>query len=303
MPSDPSRSRNGRRNQTEAARTLPSEGRTRLVSDCERLARRLVQSEEERRLLIYDLHDGPVQQLTAAQMHLECYRARRSQNEDPKLAVSLETVADYLAMAVREMRRIMCSLRPAALDPSLEGGLAGALRRHLALEARRAGREISFATNLSDERLEAAPETAVFHIAQEAVANALQHARCHRIDVNLKKDHTTLVLEVKDEGVGFDESRLSASPPIGRGLGLLSMRERTELLQGQLRVVTAPGMGTTVIAKVPLATKESPPQADGSASPPAPGQPVPERSARSTRSLSKPKITSRPSLMIGRRTR
>ena len=299
MPSDPSRSRNGRRNQTEAVRTLPTEGQKRLVSDCERLARRLVLSEEERRLLIYDLHDGPVQQLTAAQMHLECYRARTRRNEDPKLSASLDSAADYLAMAVREMRRIMCSLRPAALD---DLGLAGALRQHLALEAKRAGREISFATNLGDIRLEAGPETAVFHIAQEAVANALKHSGCGSIDVHLKKVHSTLVLEVKDSGVGFDESRLSASPPIGRGLGLLSMRERAELLGGQLRVVTAPGMGTTVMAKVPLTTMERR-RGAGSASPPALGQPAVETSARSTRSASKPKITSRPSLMIGRRTR
>ncbi len=299
MPSDPSRSRNGGRNQTEVVRTRPTEGRKRLVSDYERLARRLVLSEEERRLLIYDLHDGPVQQLTAAQMHLECYRAKNTQNEDPKLAASLESAAAYLAMAVREMRRIMCSLRPAALD---DLGLADAIRRHLAQEARRAGREINFATNLGDMPLEAAPETAVFHIAQEAVANALKHSGCGPIDVNLKKNHTTLVLEVKDSGVGFDESRLSETPPIGRGLGLLSMRERAELLGGQLRVVTAPGMGTAVIAKVPLTTQERRRGAE-SALPPALGQPVLGGKARSRRSLSKPKITSRPSLMIGRRIR
>jgi signal transduction histidine kinase len=135
-------------------------------------------------------------------------------------------------------------LRPVALD---ELGLVPALRQHLAQCEREHSLVITFEAD-GGQRLPAAVETALFRIVQEAVNNVVRHAQAQHVDVALKRDVDRVRLQIVDDGLGFDMQL----PRSGRGIGLWSMSERVEQLDGEFEVCSAPGQGTTVTAAVPL---------------------------------------------------
>jgi signal transduction histidine kinase len=91
-------------------------------------------------------------------------------------------------------------------------------------------------------------ETALFRIAQEALANVARHARARRVEVAMTRDREGVTLRIADDGQGFDPE----TPRSGTHLGLWSMRERVEELGGRFEVESAPGVGTTVRVIIPL---------------------------------------------------
>lgn len=220
-----------------------------LLQERERLARRLLAvQEEERRQVAYDIHDGPAQEIVAADMFLETYRAEKRQKEAPEVEAHLERAKGYLTTAIGETRRIISDLRPSVLD---DFGLVEALRQYLAEVEGRSGCLVEFQTDMNGVRLAAGVETALFRIVQEAVTNALKHARSDKLAVRLLDHEASFVLEVEDWGSGFDPATAVASRGEGRGVGLVSMRERAELVGGSFHLESAPGEGTTVRVEVP----------------------------------------------------
>ena len=152
----------------------------------------------------------------------------------------LQTLAQE---ALEELRSLVFELRP----PDLErDGLCGALRKHVEVLARLLQREIEL--DVEDELpADPARDGEVLRIAQEALQNALRHAQAEHVVVRLAGENGGLVLEVADDGVGFD---LDAPGLRSRRLGLTSMEERAQRLGGRLRIRSAPGVGTTVRLEV-----------------------------------------------------
>jgi signal transduction histidine kinase len=144
--------------------------------------------------------------------------------------------------ALEDVRRVALDLRPPALD---DLGLVSALQVHLDGIAAAGGPEVVLTTDGPDARLSPEAELALYRVAQEALTNALRHARASRVQVNLHVEATGILLEVADDGVGFD--RNDARAP---GLGLAGMRERMNLISGTLEVDSMPGRGTIVTARV-----------------------------------------------------
>jgi signal transduction histidine kinase len=197
----------------------------------------------ERNRLALELHDAVSQKLFSLVLNAEA--AETLAARDPAAAGEQAARLKSLAQeALDELRALIFELRP----PDLErDGLCGALRKHVEVVRARASGEI--ALELEDGlAVDAERDPEVFRIAQEALHNALRHARAGRITVRLHREDGELMLEVEDDGVGFDP----AAPELrSRHLGLTSMEERAVRLGGRLEIDTRPGVGARVRLVVP----------------------------------------------------
>jgi signal transduction histidine kinase len=192
----------------------------------------------ERNRLALDLHDAVSQKLFGLVLSAEA--AATLLERDPPAARDQVAKLQALAQeALDELRSLVFELRPPDLE---KDGLDGALRKHVELLRRLEQHEIELAVE-GELTADAARDREVLRIAQEALQNALKHARARHVAVRLRADDGRLLLEVSDDGVGFDPDAAGAR---SRRLGLTSMEERTQRLGGTLEIDSAPGAGTTV---------------------------------------------------------
>jgi nitrate/nitrite-specific signal transduction histidine kinase len=198
---------------------------------------------EERTRLARDLHDSVTQSLYGVTLFAEA-AGRVLTAGDSELAGEYLNELQHTAQdALQEMRLLIFELRPSILE---ENGLAVALQARLESVEARAGLETSLKVEGEDQRLPAEIEEGLYRIAQEALNNALKHAQAHHITVCLCHDQSTLLLEIADDGVGFE-------PSIARqqgGLGLRGMEERAAQLGTRLSIQSEPGAGTKVRVEV-----------------------------------------------------
>ena len=215
----------------------------------------LVAQEEERRRVAYEVHDGLAQIAAAAHQHLQAF-AHYHPPSTVEGREDLERVSGLVRQTVGEARQVIADLRPTALD---EFGLRSAIRLHLdALKAD--GWRIAYEDALGDERLAAAAETAIFRAVQEALNNVGKHSGTTRVDVSLIRrpqgplgpgERGSIQLRVRDHGRGFVPGDGVGGGP-GDRVGMAGMRERITLLGGEFRVASRPGVGTLVLAEIPL---------------------------------------------------
>jgi signal transduction histidine kinase len=189
---------------------------------------------EERARLARELHDAVSQKLFSIRAHARA-AAVIAERDPARAAVSVSAVSELAAEAQAELRAIIDGLAPPALD-----GLVESLRRYAGLASRAHGVPVSVRER-SVPLLEPATEAAVYRVAQEALHNALRHSGGHQVTVSVTGTPRRVTLEVADDGKGFDPSS-----ELGSGLGLASMRQRAAAAGGTVRVVSAPGQGTTV---------------------------------------------------------
>lgn len=197
--------------------------------------------EEERRRLSLDLHDDPVQTLIAVGHELDSLKDLNSQG------AMLADARNSIAEVVRKLRDIGSELHPPALD---DMGVVSAVRGMLSDLSRKDSFASGFNVNGEPRRLPAETEVAIFRIAQEALRNAARHAAASRVSVDITFAAKEVVLEVLDDGVGFDASGFRYDQ---RGhFGLLGMKERSEMMGGRFEISSAPGKGTRVAAHLPV---------------------------------------------------
>jgi PAS domain S-box-containing protein len=209
--------------------------------------------EEERKGCARAIHDELGQALTGIKIDLSSlshYPPRR-----PERAKKWQAVLNQIDAAIQSVQRISTELRPGMLD---DLGLAAAVEWEAQEFARRTG--MKYALELPREDLAIKPEvsTALFRILQEALTNIARHAEATEFSVRLAEDDGGLLLEVRDNGKGFDEARL----PQNRLLGFLGMRERASLLAGRLTIGSSPGKGATVTVWIPGRRKKRLPNGD-----------------------------------------
>lgn len=212
-------------------------------SEIRSLHGKLLQTYElERRRLARELHDDLTQRL--ARLAIDAAQLERQGPANPGGA-SLRHIRQELATLSEDVHSLARQLHPSILD---DLGLAEALRS----EGERFAREARVEVDL--ELAEIAPKPAhesalcLFRVAQEALRNVAHHARASRVAILLRRAGEDLELEVRDNGVGFDPGAGSR-----RGIGHVSLRERLHLVGGRLEIASAPGSGTSVLARVPLA--------------------------------------------------
>lgn len=200
--------------------------------------------EEERKKLSREIHDGPAQMLANVMMRSDLIdRIYRERSSEEALA-EIRNLKVMVRNALYEVRRIIYDLRPMALD---DLGLIPTLRKYLqTTEDYNTGVHLSFINIGEEKRLPSDMEVAFFRLVQESIQNALKHAKPQNIQVKLSIAAELVMVMIKDDGIGFDSSIQKEG-----SFGLMGMRERVELLEGELTIDSHPGVGTLVCIQVP----------------------------------------------------
>jgi signal transduction histidine kinase len=198
---------------------------------------------EERNRLARDLHDSVTQAVFGVTLYAEAATRLLSAGQVETASEHLQELRTTAQQALREMRSLIYELRPPVLEKE---GLVAALQARLEAVEGRAGVRTELRVE-GDITLPGGVEEELYRVAQEALNNALKHARAQSIRLLLCKDETHLLLEVADDGVGFEHGGDTKHG----GLGLPGMKERALRLGGSLTVLSSPGGGTTVRVEVP----------------------------------------------------
>jgi signal transduction histidine kinase len=208
------------------------------------LGRTVDVQEEERRRIARDLHDSVTQLLIGSRYQINAARIniRRDQAQAEKALVQAE---ELLKQCIEEMQFLIHNLRPALLD---DLGLHSALERYTSTLARSSTIDFEFTSHGARRQLSPQAETAVYRVIQEALWNAVRHSRGRHVRVGFDYQPDRLVVEVTDDGHGFDRRARAVS---GEALGLTSMEERSKSVSGVFQIRSERGRGTSVRLEVP----------------------------------------------------
>jgi len=223
----------------------------RLYQDLVEEKERMIEVQEEaRKKLARDLHDGPTQSVAAMAMRINL--ARRMMTKDVKEATNeLVKIEELAHRTTKEIRHMLFTLRPLILESQ---GLSAALAAMA--EKMRETFSQNVIINVDDkllEDMEMGKQGVIFYIIEEAVNNARKHAGAPHIWVRLRTFEMGIaLLEVEDDGLGFDVAAVYKSYDKRGSLGMVNLRERTELVTGLLNVDSALGKGTRVQVYIPL---------------------------------------------------
>lgn len=242
--------------------TRQSQERKRLIEELMATRAALAEQErqagivEERQRLAREIHDTLAQGFTSIVMHLEAAEPHIPA-EASALRRHVEQARATARDSLNDARRLVWALRPEQLEQG--GSLADALARVAWRWSEDTG--IAAYTNVEGTPVPLPPdvEVTLFRITQEALANVRKHAQASRVDITLSYLDDEVLLDVQDDGVGFDRATVSAaSRSVDGGFGLTGMRERLRLLGGSLMIESAPGEGTSITVVLPLTARTEP---------------------------------------------
>ncbi|HLF88594.1 MAG TPA: histidine kinase [Anaerolineales bacterium] len=223
----------------------------RLYQDLEQEKERLAETQEEtRRKLARDLHDGPTQSVAAIAMRVNF--ARRLIERSPKEASEeLFKIEELARKTTKEIRHMLFTLRPLVLESK---GLRAALEAMAEKMQETFGQDVFI--EVDDNivaQLDMGKQGVIFNIADEAVNNARKHAQAAHVWLRLKPSQRGLaLLEIRDDGIGFDVEKMKSSYENRGSLGMINLKERSELINGVLQLQSKLGVGTRVQVYIPL---------------------------------------------------
>jgi len=211
------------------------------------LSRQLLSAqEEERKMISRELHDQIAQTLTGINIRLASLKTESTLN-NKGLQKKITSTQRLVEKSVDIVHRFARELRPTVLD---DLGLIPALHSFMKSFARRTGVRAHLTAFAAVKQLDAAKQTVLFRVAQEALNNVARHAHASRVEVSIQKLRGRVCMKIKDDGKSFNVERtLHANG--GKRLGLLGMRERLEMVGGKFTVESSPGKGTTILAQIP----------------------------------------------------
>ena len=205
--------------------------------------------EEERRRLARELHDSTAQGLASIAVELELSERMLETGTD-SVRRQIARLRTLVKETLAELRHVIFDLRPMVLD---ELGLISAVRRYADYISALGGPPVEVVVHGAERRFDPPLEVAAFRVVQEAVANARRHGAPSRIAVHLEIGDGFLQVTVKDDGRGFEPEEAYRRARERGSIGLISMEERVKLFGGRFSIQSAPGMGTRVSARFPLA--------------------------------------------------
>ena len=223
----------------------------RLYQDLVEEKERMVDVQEEaRKKLARDLHDGPTQSVAAMAMRINLARRMMAKNVG-EAGEELQKIEELALRTTKEISHMLFTLRPLILESQ---GLTAALQAMA--EKMRETYNQNVLINVDEkvlENMEMGKQGVIFYIIEEAVTNARKHASAVHIWVRLRSFETDIaLLEIEDDGLGFDVEAVNKSYDKRGSLGMINLRERTELVNGLLHVDSAPGKGTRIQVYIPL---------------------------------------------------
>jgi PAS domain S-box-containing protein len=207
--------------------------------------------EEERARISREIHDELGQALTAMKLELSSVRSSLISGGLAEQAAKVHEIELAATRTIRSVRRIATELRPGILD---ELGIDAAIKWMAKNFQNRTGISCKVVVPGVDRIIDPARSTAIFRIVQEALTNIMRHAAASQVNVRMEKKDNALVLEVRDNGIGIKDDRIFDS----KSLGLIGIRERVLLLEGEVLISGKPGEGTVVRVTLPVGIKENP---------------------------------------------
>jgi signal transduction histidine kinase/DNA-binding response OmpR family regulator len=211
------------------------------------MANRLVQlQEEERRNIARELHDQIGQSLTALKLMMSQAVRSSAETRDSILNDSQAVITEL----IQQVREMSLKLRPSMLD---DLGLLPTLLWYIERYTRQTQIKVNFEHSGLQRRFTPETNTAVYRIVQEALTNVARYAKVNEVEVRIWADDSIMSLEVKDRGCGFDVSKLTAKA----STGISGMRERAQMLGGNLMINSSTGAGTCLTAEVPILKESS----------------------------------------------
>ena len=212
----------------------------------------LMAQEEERKRIARELHDDIAQSILLLSRQLDILISKNDSKIPKASIIELEHIENIANDAYKSLQRYARDLRPSILD---QMGLVAALN-WLTEEL---GKELRIKTSVKSDKLPALPsevELAMFRIAQETLNNIRKHAQASAVNITVQLTSNNLKMSITDNGKGFATSRLTGDLAKEGKLGVLGMEERARLIGGNLQIKSAPGKGTTVIARAPIWTRQ-----------------------------------------------
>jgi signal transduction histidine kinase len=204
--------------------------------------------EEERRRIARELHDETSQSLASLAASLEAVASTLPPNADE--AKTTLRKAQALSIGILdEIHKLIYELRPTLLD---DLGLVAATRWLAERNLTTAGITVKLKTAGREKRLPPQLETTLFRVTQEVTSNIARHAQAKNVSISLYFKKKIIEVHITDNGRGFDVAEAISSKDRPRGLGLLGMKERVELINGTLSIRSHPGGGTRIDIKIPL---------------------------------------------------
>lgn len=199
--------------------------------------------EDERRKISREIHDGPAQMLANILLRSELVERTIKEGTMDEAIAEIRSVRQMVRSSLYEVRRIIYDLRPMALD---DLGLVPTIKKYVASISEFNNITVNFATIGEEKRLNPKYEVAFFRLMQESIQNAIKHSDAKEITVKLEIRRDSLTMVIRDNGKGFDPAAKK-----DKSFGLIGMRERVEMLEGELNINSIIGKGTVITIKVP----------------------------------------------------
>ncbi|MTI66884.1 MAG: sensor histidine kinase [Firmicutes bacterium] len=209
--------------------------------------------EEERQRVARDIHDGPAQSMANLVLKTELCEKLLDIDKN-RVKEELKDLKGIVRGSLKDIRKIIYDLRPMSLD---DLGLIPTVKRYgydfteetdIKVEVRAINEEIQIKSII---------QLAVFRIIQEALNNVRKHSNADRVSIYIENGDKFLNLIIKDDGIGFNkEKALDESSDINGGFGLMGMKERAQLLNGELDIISNPGDGTKIVLIIPINRKD-----------------------------------------------
>lgn len=205
-------------------------------------------TEEERKRISREIHDGPAQMLANVLLRTDIINRTYQERGIEKALLEIVELKGLVRDALHEVRRIIYDLRPMALD---DLGIVPTLRKYLSsVEEYHQGTEVYFQSIGEQTRLDSKYEVAIFRLVQECVNNAIQHGKSQQVWVKLESCKDFINISIKDDGIGFNPETTKQN-----SFGLIGMKERVDLLGGEMNLNSAEKQGTRIMFKIPIKTK------------------------------------------------
>ncbi len=205
-------------------------------------------TEEERKRISREIHDGPAQMLANVLLRTDIINRTYQERGIEKALLEIVELKGMVRDALHEVRRIIYDLRPMALD---DLGIVPTLKKYLSsVEEYHQGTKVYFQSIGEQTRLDSKYEVAIFRLVQECVNNAIQHGKSHQVWVKLESCKDFINISIKDDGIGFDPQTTKQN-----SFGLIGMKERVDLLGGEMNLDSVEKQGTRIMFKIPIKTK------------------------------------------------
>lgn len=219
--------------------------------ELERLSRKILKAhEEERKRIAREIHDGPAQSIVNLSLKLELCKKFYQLQDEERLNTGFNDLNAGIRSAAKEIRTIIYDLKPSYL----EDGIIQALENHFEIFMQNTGIQVDFTHPADSVQLEYYLTSTLYRIVQEAFSNIARHAGATKASVELRVTEDMLVLEIADNGKGFDTQILKSGNlrSLKGGFGMEGMIERVELVKGTIAIDSEPGKGTRIEIRVPV---------------------------------------------------